>query len=101
MVAAAPASARELSFLKVGKPMPDTEVPRIVDSYNGAVLPKGVTRNGLVDYGDASGKAPPPPDQLKPPYPIAPEHYAGGRCPANDPKVEGVPLCRSDFTQMR
>ena len=32
MVAAAPASARELSFLKVGKPMPDTEVPPIVDA---------------------------------------------------------------------
>ena len=101
LVGAAPASARELSFLRVGKPMPDTEVLRIVDSSKRTVLLRGVNVNGLVDYWDADPSAPPPPEKLRPPYPIDPERYAGGRCPPNNDRVEGVALCRSDFGQMR
>ena len=99
--ASAPAHARELSFLRVGKPMPDTEVLRIVDSGKRTVLLRGVNLNGLVDYWDGDMKAPPQPGQLRPPYPVDPERYAGDRCPKNNPRVVGVPVCRLDFGQMR
>src|ERR671926_449118 len=98
---AAPASARELSFLRVGRPMPGTEVPRIVDSYGRTVLLKGVNVDGIVDYWDADEKHPPPPEKLKPPYTSDPARYAGGRCPPDDKRVEGVVACEFDFAQMR
>src|SRR5919206_1263993 len=101
LLGAAPASARELSFLRVGRPMPGTEVPRIVDSYGRTVLLKGVNVDGIVDYWDADEKTPPPPEKLKPPYPSDPARYAGGRCPKDNPRVEGVVVCRFDFRQMR
>jgi endoglycosylceramidase len=101
LVGAAPASARELSFLRVGKPMPGTEVPRIVDSYGRTVLLKGVNVDGIVDYWDADEKKPPPPEKLRPPYPSDPKRYAGGRCPPDNKRVEGVVTCQFDFDQMR
>src|SRR5919202_853570 len=96
LLGAGPASARELSFLRVGRPMPGTEVPRIVDSYGRTVLLKGVNVDGLVDYWDADEKHPPPPEKLKPPYPSDPARYANGACPPDNPRVEGVVVCRFD-----
>src|SRR5919205_3479536 len=101
LLGAAPASARELSFLRVGKPMPGTEVPRIVDSYGRTILLKGVNVDGIVDYWDADEKHPPPPEKLRPPYPSDPRRYAHDRCPPDNPRVEGVVACEFDFDQMR
>ncbi|HKP91371.1 MAG TPA: cellulase family glycosylhydrolase [Thermoleophilaceae bacterium] len=101
LLGAAPASARELSFLRAGQPMPGTEVPRIVDSYKRTVLLKGVNVDGIVDYWDADEAHPPPPEKLKPPYPNDPARYANGSCPKNNRRVEGVVACKFDFDQMR
>src|SRR3954452_5985151 len=101
LLGAAPASARELSFLRVGRPMPGTKVPRIVDSYGRTVLLKGVNVDGIVDYWDADEKNPPPPEKLRPPYPSDPRLYANGACPPDNQRVEGVVTCRFDFGQMR
>ena len=36
---------------------------------------------------------------LKPPYPTDPAAYANGACPPDDPSVEGVMICDTDFPQ--
>jgi endoglycosylceramidase len=101
-LALAPAAcARDLEFLHVGSPSPKTGVPQIVDAHGRTILLKGVNVDGIVDYWDADEEHPPPPEKLRPPYPSDPRRYAGGRCPADNPRVEGVVVCRFDFDQMR
>src|SRR5206468_4997256 len=62
---------------------------------------KGVNVDGIVDYWDADERHPPAPEKLRPPYPTGPRRYAHGRCPPDNPRVEGVVTCRFDFGQMR
>jgi endoglycosylceramidase len=96
-VLAAPtgAAAREpssLQFLHVGRVGGPEHVRQILDANNRQVLLRGVNVDGLVDYWR--------PD-LRVSYPINPARYVHGACPRNDPSVEGVVLCRRDFSQMR
>ncbi|HWB66379.1 MAG TPA: cellulase family glycosylhydrolase [Mycobacteriales bacterium] len=84
-------SGRPLEFLHVGA-MGSDGLPQIVDQAGRSVLLRGVNVDGLVDYWR--------PD-LRPPYPTGPSAYRHGRCPPDDPTVEGVPICRFDFRQMR
>src|SRR5207247_2629098 len=92
---------RALDFLHVGTPSPETGLPHVVDPRGRTILLKGVNVDGIVDYWDANEKNPPPPEQLKPPYPHDPKLYANGACPPDNPRVEGVVTCRFDFGQMR
>ncbi|TML33985.1 MAG: hypothetical protein E6G29_11300 [Actinobacteria bacterium] len=92
---------RELNFLHVGSPNPANGLPQVVDTRGREVLLKGVNVDGIVDYWDADASHPPPPSSLKPPYPNDPAAYSNGRCPPDDPRVEGVMVCDSDFDQMR
>src|SRR4030081_1768853 len=87
----AAASAR-LGFLSVGPTSGPANLPQVVDGAGRTVLLRGVNADGLVDYRR--------PD-LRAPYTSDPAAYAGGACPANDPTVEGVPLCAGDIAQMR
>lgn len=98
--AAAPAAAKApvsdrsrppSGFLHVGGVGSDG-LRQIVDSHGRSVLLRGVNVDGLVDYWQPG---------LRPPYPHTPAAYARGRCPADDPHVEGVELCRYDFRQMQ
>src|SRR5438105_15697006 len=105
---AAPAQAalptapnRELTYLRVGPPSPATGLAQVLDTRGREVLLKGVNVDGIVDYWDADASHPPPPAALKPPYTNDPAAYAHGRCPADDPRVEGVIVCDFDFHQMR
>src|SRR2546425_5995498 len=92
---------REVNFLHVGSPTPANGLPQVVDTRGREVLLKGVNVDGIVDYWDADASHPPPPTALKPPYTNDPAAYAHGRCPADDPRVEGVMVCDFDFDQMR
>ena len=92
---------RELNFLHVGSPNPANGLPQVVDTRGREVLLKGVNVDGIVDYWDADASHPPPPSSLKPPYPNDPAAYSNGRCPPDDPRVEGVMVCDFDFDQMR
>ncbi|MEA2375168.1 MAG: hypothetical protein QOD53_1631 [Thermoleophilaceae bacterium] len=93
------APARDLSFLHVSPVVnPASGLPRIVDAKGREILLKGVNVDGIVDYY-RSGVS--PAEALKVPYPTDPAAYSGGRCPADDPHVEGVVLCDFDFDQMR
>lgn len=83
-------SPTPLSFLHVG-PVGSDGLRQIVDSHGRAVLLRGVNVDGLVDYWQPS---------LRPPYPFTPRPYRQGRCPADNPRVEGVEVCRYDFRQM-
>jgi endoglycosylceramidase len=65
---------------------------QIKDASGRSVLLRGVNIDGLVDYYKPS---------LRAPYPSKPSAYRHGRCPRDDRHVEGVPICRFDFTQMR
>jgi endoglycosylceramidase len=82
---------RPLTFLHVGA-VGENGLHQIVDASGRSVLLRGVNIDGLVDYWQSS---------LKPPYPIDPAAYRGRRCPADDPHVEGVPICWFDLPQMR
>lgn len=84
-----PETDRPLTFLHVATVGGDRQ---IVDAHGRSVLLRGVNVDGLVDYWR--------PD-LRTPYPIAPTAYDDGRCPADDPTVEGVPVCWFDLPQMR
>jgi endoglycosylceramidase len=81
-------AGRPLGFLHVS----DGPLPRVVDGAGRTVLLRGVNVDGLVDYWRSD---------LRPPYPSDPAAYAHGRCPADDPTVEGVPICSFDLPQMR
>ena len=96
------APPRDLAFLHVGSPSPATGIPRVVDSHGRTILLKGVNVDGIVDYWDADQNHPPPPEKLRPPYPIAPRLYADDACPPDNRRVEGVVTCEFDFEhQMR
>jgi hypothetical protein len=82
---------RPLTFLHVGR-VGSNGLHQIVDGSDRSVLLRGVNIDGLVDYWQAS---------LKPPYPSSPAAYRDHRCPADDPHVEGVPICWFDLPQMR
>jgi endoglycosylceramidase len=95
LVAPAPARAaprRPLTYLHVGAPAGPAGLAQIVDARGRAVLLKGANADGLVDYWRRD---------LRPPYPTAPSAYSHGRCPHDDPSVEGVMICRFDLPQMR
>jgi endoglycosylceramidase len=79
-------------FLHVGAAGGPQSLAQIVDPAGREVLLKGVNVDGLVDYFQ---------EGLTPPYPSAPTAYAKGACPADDPNVEGVDVCKYDFAQLR
>jgi endoglycosylceramidase len=82
---------RPLSFLHVGA-VGSNGLHQIVDAHGRTVLLRGVNIDGIVDYWKPS---------LKPPYPSDPAAYRHHRCPADDPHVEGVPICWFDLPEMR
>lgn len=82
---------RPLTYLHVGTDGTDG-LAQIVDERGRSVLLRGVNVDGIVDYWR--------PD-LRTPYPIDPAAYTDGRCPPDDPTVEGVPICSFDLPQMR
>jgi endoglycosylceramidase len=86
------AGARTPGFLSVGRAGGAANLPQVVDAAGRTVLLRGVNADGLVDYRR--------PD-LRPPYTSDSAAYAGGACPADDPSVEGVPLCAADIPQMQ
>jgi endoglycosylceramidase len=90
--AAAAAPRRPLDYLHVGAAAGPAGLAQVVDRHGRAVLLKGANADGLVDYWRKD---------LRPPYPTDPAAYAHGRCPRDDPSVEGVMICRFDFPQMR
>lgn len=65
---------------------------QITDGRGRQVLLRGVNVDGLVDYWRSD---------LRVSYPTDPARYARGACPRDDPRVEGVVVCRRDFAQMR
>ena len=83
--------APTLSFLHAGPAAGPAGLPQVLDSNGRTVLLKGVNADGIVDYFR--------PD-LATPYPTDPASYANGACPPDDPSVEGVMLCQSDFGQI-
>ncbi|HEX8977605.1 MAG TPA: cellulase family glycosylhydrolase [Solirubrobacteraceae bacterium] len=89
---AAALSSSSPGFLHAGPVGGPARIHQIYDAHGRQVLLRGVNVDGLVDYYR--------PD-LRRSYPIDPTRYARGACPRNDPSVEGVVLCRRDFTQMR
>jgi endoglycosylceramidase len=89
-----PAAATPLpppSFLHVGPAGGPAALPQIVDPGGRAVLLKGVNADGLVDYFR--------PD-LMAPYPSKPASYSREACPPDDTTVEGVDICKYDFSQL-
>jgi endoglycosylceramidase len=88
---AASSAAATLPFLAVGPAAGPSGVAQIVDPAGREVLLKGVNVDGLVDYFR--------PD-LTQSYPISSSAYKGGRCPRDDPTVEGVDVCFYDFSQL-
>lgn len=83
---------RPLGFLHVGPASGPSGLPQVVDDAGRTVLLRGVNVDGLVDYWR--------PD-LRTPYPVDPRAYAHGRCPEDDPTVEGVPVCANDLPEMQ
>jgi endoglycosylceramidase len=83
---------RSLSFLHVGAVGGPASLPQVLDSRGRQVLLNGVNVDGIVDYWR--------PD-LRVPYTNDPAAYAGSACPPDDPTIEGVRVCRFDFSQMR
>jgi endoglycosylceramidase len=80
------------SFLRTGPAGGPSALAQIVDPGGRQVLLKGVNIDGLVDYFQ---------EGLMPPYPATPSAYARGACPADDTNVEGVDVCKYDFSQLR
>jgi endoglycosylceramidase len=78
-------------FLSVGAPAGPAGLAQILDPGGREVLLKGVNVDGLVDYFRTD---------LAPPYPSDSRFYKGGSCPVDDPSVEGVDVCRYDFSQL-
>lgn len=77
---------------------PSGQVPYLADETGRREVLRGVVAAGLVDYWtgtDAAVLAPPPH------FPVDPDAYAGGACPANDSTTWIPPLCEDDFAQMR
>src|SRR5437016_5420008 len=97
------APARPLSFLHAGPASGPSGLLQIVDQYNREVLLKGVNVDGITDYFRGGPLAPGQPigDKLTNPYSFDPASYLRGHCVPDVKEVEGVPLCASDFTQMR
>ena len=87
---AAASPPRPLTYLHVGAAGGPHGLAQIVDGRGRAVLLKGANADGLVDYYRAD---------LRPPYPTDPAAYANGACPPDDPSVEGVMICDTDFPQ--
>ncbi len=83
---------RPLTYLHVGAAGGPQGLAQIADRRGRTVLLKGANADGLVDYYRAD---------LKPPYPADPAAYAHGACPPDDPSVEGVMICDSDFPQWK
>jgi endoglycosylceramidase len=78
-------------FLHAGSVGGPSALPQILDSSGREVLLKGVNVDGLVDYYQSG---------LAVPYPTSPRAYSSGACPADDSAVEGVDVCRYDFSQL-
>jgi endoglycosylceramidase len=97
------APARVLSFLHAGPKSGPSSLPQIVDGSGREVLLKGVNVGGLVDYfrGGVLQKRQPIGDKLTPPYSSAVSSYLNGTCVPDVKSVPGVPVCESDFAQMR
>ena len=97
------APARSLSFLHVGPTSGPSGLHQVVDRYNREVLLKGVNVDGITDYfrGGPLGPGQPIGDKLTNPYSFDPASYTGGQCVPDVKAIEGVPLCASDFKQMR
>jgi hypothetical protein len=91
-LAFAPTSQAALTFLHAGPAGGPSGLTQIVDPGGRQVLLKGVNVDGLVDYFQQG---------LAAPYPNAASAYARGACPADDASVEGVDVCKYDFTQLR
>jgi len=89
-IAVSHGSSRPLEFLHVEQR--PAGLAQIVDQHGRSVLLRGVNIDGLVDYWKPS---------LRTPYPIRPSAYRHHRCPRDDVRVEGVPICWFDFRQMR
>jgi endoglycosylceramidase len=87
-----PGASAALPALHVGAPSGPAGLAQIVDADGRTVLLRGVNVNGLEDMRR--------PD-LQRSYPIDPAAYENGACPADDPSVLGVALCRPDFAQLR
>src|SRR5690349_7345112 len=75
------APRRPLSFLHVARAGGPAGLPQVVDRRGRQLLLKGVNVDGIVDYWR--------PD-LRVPYTNDPAAYRHGRCPADDPTIEGV-----------
>ncbi|HWC34502.1 MAG TPA: cellulase family glycosylhydrolase [Mycobacteriales bacterium] len=84
-------AGRPLGFLHVGAVGTDG-LRQIVDGHGRTVLLRGVNIDGLVDYWKPS---------LRAPYPSGPAAYRHHRCPPDDRRIEGVPICWFDLPQMR
>jgi endoglycosylceramidase len=91
-LACASAAQATLTFLRAGPSGGPSSLAQIVDPSGREVLLKGVNVDGLVDYFQ---------NGLAAPYPTAPGAYARGACPTDDPNVEGVDVCKYDFSQLR
>ena len=83
--------APQQDFLHIGAVSGRDGLPQITDAHGRNVVLRGVNVNGLVDY-----KTP----NLQPPYPIGPDAYAHGRCPADSKVTTAVPLCERDLDQI-
>lgn len=87
------ASARaSVPFLHAGAVGGPAKIRQLVDGSGRQVILRGVNVDGLVDYFRSD---------LRTPYPTDPARYAHGKCPPDDPSIEGVMTCQRDFTQMQ
>jgi endoglycosylceramidase len=98
-----PSPPRTLGFLHVGPISGPSGLHQVVDQYNRDVLLKGVNVDGITDYfrGGALAAGQPIGNKLDNPYSFLPSDYAAGLCVPDVKEVEGVPLCATDFDQMR